>query len=196
MVGSLLWMPPKEPKPKEITPLVKVSWLWFPANRLITTEGERLSNFPGETIRAHSPELLSWPVGTNTSSWLKHKHTQDVQFPSLEAHPSSKDRFPRGVVYHCYQKYLGLFTVSLQQKMCWQGLSQKWPELVLGKPPVALESGLQRAQDFTKSPLRGNQDTYKVKVPEEQQSHKGKKKKTKKKVGSLQRELRIALLYF
>lgn len=45
--------------------LSQVSQLCLPANQLISTEGESLAIFPGETIRAHSQELLSRPVGTN-----------------------------------------------------------------------------------------------------------------------------------
>lgn len=58
----------------------------------------------------------SFPRASVRACW--HKQAQDVQFLGLQAHPSWKARLPRGVVYHCYQKYSGLFTVSLQQKKC------------------------------------------------------------------------------
>lgn len=126
------------------------------------------SSSPVNNDRRWQAEPFYWwnnksllPRASIPACWHKHFLMTEAQtctrcaIPESPSAPSQKDRLPRGVVYYCYQKYSGLFTVSLQPKMCWQGLSQKRAETVLGKLPVALESGLKRAQDFTKSSPQG-----------------------------------------
>lgn len=119
------------------------------------------------------------------NSWVS-KHTQPHRTGSLEVWCTTvtKNTQVYSLFHYC-------------KKMCWWGLTQKQPELVLGNLLLPWSQVWNVLRTSPNSPLRGNQGTYKVKAPESKVSRGKKLKKwRKKKLGSLQRELRIVLLYF
>lgn len=103
--------------------------------------------------------------------------------PGTLKRTSSKDRHRRGVVYHCYQKYFGYSPFHYSENVLTRALTEK-ARISSWKTSCCLG-----VRSETCSVLHRILPAREIRVPEEQQSPKEKRKK----VGSLQKELRIAL---